>query len=102
MKRLRPEAIRSILRLTHKSLPRLAKYFKFLGLNLFIPYRTFNPVYTVSAAPMMRNIRPYGGIANLGCSSGVVAVYVAKNFKVEELGLDIKLCRSRRCCIQVF
>jgi len=79
------ELIRLTLRLMHKLLPKFVRYFKFLGLDLYIPYGVFNPVYTVSTALILRHVRPYGRVADLGCGSGVIAVYVAKNFKVREV-----------------
>lgn len=92
MGRLRVELIRLTLRFMHKLLPKLVKHFRFLGLNLFIPYGVFNPVYTVSTALILRHVRPYGRVADLGCGSGVIAVYVAKNFRVREVvAYDVNL-----------
>ena len=85
MGRLRLVLVRLALRLTHELLPKLVKYFRFVGLNLFIPYGVFNPVYTVSTALILRHVRPYGRVADLGGGSGAIAVYVAKNFRVREV-----------------
>jgi len=85
MGRLAAEVIRVILRLTHKVVPKYMKYFKFMDLHLFIPYEIFNPVYTLSTALILKNIKPHGRVLDLGCGSGAIAIYVAKNFRVREV-----------------
>lgn len=85
MSRLRLELIRFTLRLTHKFLPKLMRYFRFLGLGLFVPYGIFNPTFTLSTALILNHVRPYGRVADLGCGSGAIAIFIAKNFKVVEV-----------------
>jgi len=82
---LRAQLIRFSLRLLHELLPKYVRYFRFAGLDLFIPAGVFNPTYTLSAKLIIDYVRPEGKVTELGSGSGVIAAYVAKNPKVKEV-----------------
>ncbi len=78
---IRSEIIRLLLRVTHKLIPKLKVYFKYEGLNLIIPHTIFNPTFTLSTTLILSNVKPHGNVLDLGCGSGVIAIYIAKHFK---------------------
>jgi len=82
---LRAQLIRFSLRLPHKLLPKYRRYFRFVGLDLFIPSEVFNPTFALSTKLIIDHVRPEGKVTELGCGSGVIATYVAKNPKVNEV-----------------
>ncbi len=85
MGRLRAELVRFSLRLSHKLLPKYVRYFRFMGLDLFIPSGVFNPTYTLSTKLIIGHVRPEGKVTELGSGSGAIATYVAKNPKVKKV-----------------
>ncbi len=85
MGRLRAELVRFSLRLSHKLLPKYVRYFRFMGLVLFIPSGVFNPTYTLSTKLIIGYVRPEGKVTELGSGSGAIATYVAKNPKVKKV-----------------
>ena len=85
MGRLRAQFTRFFLRLSHKLLPKCRRYFRFVGLNLFIPSGVFNPTYTLSTKLIIDHASPEGKVTELGSGSGAIATYMAKNPRVKEV-----------------
>lgn len=83
--RIRAELVRLILRLTHKLVPKLIKFFNYRGVKLFIPEGIFNPVFTLSASLIMDNVKPQGLVIDLGCGSGILSIYAALNSRVRSV-----------------
>ena len=71
------ELVRLVLRLLHKLVPKIIKFFNYRGIKLYIPEGIFNPTFTLSASLIMDNIKPRGVVVDLGCGSGILSIYSA-------------------------
>lgn len=72
-----------MLRLIHKVLPIIIRFYRFYGLRLYIPEAIFNPVTSLSTGLILnylKELKVEGDVADLGCGSGVIAIYIAKRF----------------------
>lgn len=81
---IRVELIRSILRLVHKIAPKIVRFYRFYGIKLYVPYGVFNPVLTASTSLILRNLKVCGKVVDVGCGTGIIAVYSSLNECVEE------------------
>ncbi|MEM0056941.1 MAG: class I SAM-dependent methyltransferase [Candidatus Geothermarchaeota archaeon] len=81
---IRVKLIRSILRLIHKIVPKVIRFYKFYGIKLYVPYGVFNPILTVSTSLILKNLKVCGKVIDIGCGTGVIAIYSSLNECVEE------------------
>ena len=77
------EFVRLVLRITHKLVPKITKFFNYKGIKLYIPEGIFNPVFTLSSSLIISNLEPQGIVADLGCGSGILSIYSALNPEVK-------------------
>ncbi len=79
------EIVRELLRISHIVIPHFIRLYRFMGLWLYIPRGVFNPIYTFSSSLIIKHVKPYGRLLDIGCGSGVLAIYFAKYSRVDEV-----------------
>lgn len=78
----------------HELIPYLIKLVKFHELSLYIPKSVFNPLIALSTDMIIKylnHLELEGTIVDFGCGSGVIAIYIAKQFNKEVYCIDISL-----------
>jgi methylase of polypeptide subunit release factors len=86
------EASRMTLRLIHFLLPKMRRFFNYRGVFLYIPEGVFNPIFALSTdliIDYLEKLSVSGRVLDLGCGSGIIAIYIAKEFDAEVICSDI-------------